>query len=260
MGTTSGIEWIYSQRTGKWEIIKNKSAEDVSLPPSTPLSSQARSGGGGSGGGGGGDGSGNGNLVGKSDEPLLPPFPNGNDPHASSSSSDSSNNPRRGWGLGRLPPLPPGGSTINSGCVPGYSPCRRYEMKMGQMNLPKCPKEMHQMISKVVPLSQKLHGVASYRLQGWYPYDHIDWMCNGWKSRNLVRYKSWVFETILQGGRMEPICHCNGREIPRQTRRKESPRQNEWTQAQGRHWELPNGHGNPQLQGLPSWHLLEDLA
>jgi len=117
METSSGIKWVYSQKSGKWEIVKGRNADDVSLPPSTPPSSKAGSGGEGpSEGGGGGGGRGNNNWVGNPDEPPLPPFPTGNDLHDSSSSSDSSNNPRR-RGLGGLPPLPPGGSTIYSGSI-----------------------------------------------------------------------------------------------------------------------------------------------
>jgi hypothetical protein len=43
--TTSGIKWIYSQKTGAWEIVKDKGIEDISLTPSTPPSSKAGSGG-----------------------------------------------------------------------------------------------------------------------------------------------------------------------------------------------------------------------
>jgi len=131
--TPSGIKWTYSRKNEKWEIVKNRNADVVSLPPSTPPSSKAGSGGEGpSGGGRGGGGRGNNNWVGKSDEPLLPPFPTGNDPHHSSSSSDSSNNQRR-RGLGGLLPLPRGGSTIYSGSIPGRNPGWRYEKKKSQM-------------------------------------------------------------------------------------------------------------------------------
>jgi hypothetical protein len=139
METSSGIKWVYSRKSRKWEIVKDRNVDNVSLPPSTPPSSKAGSGGEGPSGGGGGEGGGgrgNDNWVGNSDEPPLPPFPTGNDPHDSSSSSDSSNTPRR-HGLGGLPPLPPGGSTIYSGFVCGYSPGRKYGKKKSQMKLPK---------------------------------------------------------------------------------------------------------------------------
>jgi len=138
METPSGIKWIYSRKNGKWEIIQDRNADDVSLPPSTPPSSRAGSGGEGPSGegGGGAGGRGNNNWVGNSDEPLLPPFPTGNDPHDSSSSSDSSNNPRR-RSLGGLPPLPPGGSNIYSGSVRGCSPGQKHERKKSEMKFPK---------------------------------------------------------------------------------------------------------------------------
>jgi len=44
METTSGIKWIYSQKTGAWEIVKDKGIEDISLTLSTPPSSKAGSG------------------------------------------------------------------------------------------------------------------------------------------------------------------------------------------------------------------------
>jgi len=139
METSSDIKWVYSRKSGKWEIVKDRNADNVSLPPSTPPSSKAGCGGegpSGEGGGGGGGGRGNNNWVGNSDEPPLPPFPTGNDPYDSSSSSDSSNNPRR-RGLGGLPPLPPGGSTRYSGSVRGHSPGQKYEKKQSKMKLPK---------------------------------------------------------------------------------------------------------------------------
>jgi hypothetical protein len=43
LGTRSAIEWINCRQTGKWEIIKDRGAEDISLPPSIPSSSNARS-------------------------------------------------------------------------------------------------------------------------------------------------------------------------------------------------------------------------
>jgi len=146
METPSGIKWIYSRKNGKWEIIKDKNAEVVSLAPSSPPSSKAGSGGEGLWGRRGGGGrKGNNNGIGNSDEPPHPPFPNGHDPHDSSSSSDSSNNPRRKLSLGRLLLLPPGGSIIYSGSVRGRSANQKYETTMIQMKLPKCLKETHQM-------------------------------------------------------------------------------------------------------------------
>ena len=41
METTSGCKWIYSQKTGTWEIVKNKATEEVSLLPSSPRFSKA---------------------------------------------------------------------------------------------------------------------------------------------------------------------------------------------------------------------------
>jgi len=94
METTSGIEWIYCRKTGKWDIIKDRNVEDISLPPSTPPSREDGSGGvGPSGGGGGPCRRGNEIWAGNSDEPPLSSFSNGNDPHPSSSSSNSSNDP-----------------------------------------------------------------------------------------------------------------------------------------------------------------------
>jgi len=97
METTSDINWIYSRKTGKWGTVKDIDSEDVSLPACTPQSHKEESGGEGASGGGeggGGGGRGDNNSVGNSDEPLHPPFPNRNDPHDSSSSSNSSNDPR----------------------------------------------------------------------------------------------------------------------------------------------------------------------
>jgi len=59
---------------------------------------------------------------------------------------------------------------------------------------------------------------------------------------------------------MEPLCQCDGRKIPQYTIREESPWQNETTQVQGRYRELPDGHGNPELQSMPSWYPVEDSA
>ena len=137
METTNVLKWINSEKTGKWEIANDQGMEDFSLPLSTPQSSEAGSAvEGPSAVRGGGCGRGNGNLVGNSDEPLLPLFPCGHDPHDSSSLSDSSNNPRRRCGQGRIPPLPPGGSTMYSGSVRGCSAGQRYEKYKCQMKIP----------------------------------------------------------------------------------------------------------------------------
>jgi len=57
METPSGIKWVYSQKSGKWEIIKGRNADDIFSPPYTPPTSMAGSGGEGfSKGGGGGEG------------------------------------------------------------------------------------------------------------------------------------------------------------------------------------------------------------
>jgi hypothetical protein len=79
METSSGIKWVYSRRSGKWEIVKDRNTDDVSLPPSTLPPSKAGSGGEGPSGGGGGGGGGRGNdkSVDNSDEPPLPPIPHG---------------------------------------------------------------------------------------------------------------------------------------------------------------------------------------
>jgi len=45
METSSGIKWVYSRKDGKWEIVKDRPADNVSLPPSTPPSCKAESGG-----------------------------------------------------------------------------------------------------------------------------------------------------------------------------------------------------------------------
>ena len=69
METPSGIKWIYSEESGRWEIVKDRNADDVFLPPSTSPSSKAESGGEGPSGrgGGGAGGRGNENLVVNSD-------------------------------------------------------------------------------------------------------------------------------------------------------------------------------------------------
>jgi len=69
METPSGIKWIYSGESGRWEIVKDRNADDVSLPPSTSPSSKAGSGGDGPSGRGGGGAGGRGNkhLVVNSD-------------------------------------------------------------------------------------------------------------------------------------------------------------------------------------------------
>jgi hypothetical protein len=101
METASGIKWIESQKTRKWEIIKDTDSETISLPGTTPPSNMVGSQTGGpSRGGGGGGGRDNNYCVAHSDEPPLPPFPTGNDPLDSSSVLDSYNNHRR-CGIGR---------------------------------------------------------------------------------------------------------------------------------------------------------------
>jgi len=170
METSSGIRWVYSGRSGKWEIIKDRNADDVSLPPSTPQSSKAGSGGEGRSGGGGGGGRRNtNNWVGNPDEPPLPPFPTSNDPHDSPSSSESSNNPRR-HGLGGLPPLPPGGSTIYSGSIRGRSPGRNYEKKKSHMKLPKVFKGDPS--DDTLPYRKWFHSVENY--MKWHRTDFED--------------------------------------------------------------------------------------
>jgi hypothetical protein len=77
MEITRGIKWVYSRKTGEWEIFKDSAVENISLTPSTLPSSKAGSWREGpSGGRRGGGGRGNANWVGNSDEPSLPPFPN----------------------------------------------------------------------------------------------------------------------------------------------------------------------------------------
>jgi hypothetical protein len=56
MPTWSGIRWVYRRKNGKWEIVKDRNVDNVSLPPSTPPSSNAGCGGEGPSGGGGGGG------------------------------------------------------------------------------------------------------------------------------------------------------------------------------------------------------------
>jgi len=139
METSSSIKWIYIGNSGKSEILKNKNVDDVSLPPSAQPSSrddsegEDYSGGGGSGGGGRRC---NGSWVGNSDEPPLPPFPNGNHPHDCSSSSNHSNNPRRRRGIGGISPLAPEGSTTYSGSISGHSQDGRYEKEQRQVENP----------------------------------------------------------------------------------------------------------------------------
>ena len=170
METPGSIKWGYSRKSGKWEIVKSRNADDVSIPPSTPPSSTAGSGGEStSGGGRGGGRRGNDIWVGTPDETLHPPFPTGNDPHDSSSSSDSSNNSRR-HSLGGIPPLPPGGSTMYSGSVRGRSPGRKYEKKLSQMKLTKVfkgdPSE------DTLPYQKWFHSVEYY--MKWHGTDFED--------------------------------------------------------------------------------------
>jgi hypothetical protein len=51
METSSGTKWVYSRRSGKWKLVKDRNADDVSWLPSTPPSSKAGSGGAGPSGG-----------------------------------------------------------------------------------------------------------------------------------------------------------------------------------------------------------------
>jgi len=104
-------------------------------------------------------GSGNNNWVSNSDEPPLPLFSTGNDPHDRSRSSGSSKNPRR-RGLGGLPPLPPGGFTIYSASVRGRSPGRKYEMKMSQIKLPQVFKGDPS--DNTLPYRKWFHSVGNY--------------------------------------------------------------------------------------------------
>jgi len=137
--TTCDIKGIQSRITGISETVNTDSADNVSLPPSTPPSSKAESWGEGPAGGGGGGGGRkiNGNCIGNSGEPPLPLFPNGNDPHNSSSSSDSSNNPAGRCGLGRLLLLLQADSTIYSTSVQRRSPAQWYEKITSQTKVPK---------------------------------------------------------------------------------------------------------------------------
>jgi hypothetical protein len=96
MEITSGFKWVSSRKSGKWEIVKERNTEDVSLLPSTPPSSEAgsvREGPSRGAEGGGAGARGNNNGVGNSDKPSLPPIPTCNHPQDSSSSSDSSKAP-----------------------------------------------------------------------------------------------------------------------------------------------------------------------
>jgi len=93
--------------------------------------------------GGEGGGRSKNNWVGNSDEPLHPPFPNGNDSHDSSSSSYSHNDPKRWRDLAKLLPLPLPGSITCNRCVPGRSPGQKYEKRQTVMMLPKWSTVIH---------------------------------------------------------------------------------------------------------------------